>query len=90
MDFRLTPEEELFKRTVNEFAMRVLAKRAREIDDKAEIPVEVLKEMGALGLIGITIPKEFKGPGGTVTQATLAAIEVGRGDVSMADRKSVV
>ncbi len=84
MDFRLTPEEELFKRTVNEFAMRVLAKRAREIDDKAEIPVEVLKEMGALGLIGITIPKEFKGPGGTVTQATLAAIEVGRGDVSMA------
>lgn len=84
MDFNLTQEEELFRRTVNEFAMRVLAKRAREIDDKAEIPVEVLREMGQLGLIGITIPKEFHGPGGTVTQATLAAIEVGRGDVSMA------
>jgi acyl-CoA dehydrogenase len=84
MDFRLTPEEVLFQRTVNEFAMRVLAKRAREIDDKAEIPVEVIREMGELGLIGITIPKEFKGPGATVMQATLAAIEVGRGDVSMA------
>ncbi len=84
MDFRLTPEEQLFQRTVNEFSMRVLAKRAREIDDKAEIPVEVLREMGALGLIGITIPKDFEGPGGTVTQAAIAAIEVGRGDVSMA------
>jgi acyl-CoA dehydrogenase len=84
MDFRLTPEEQLFQRSVNEFAMSVLAKRAREIDDKGEIPVEVLKEMGALGLIGITIPKEYGGPGATVTQATLAAIEVGRGDVSMA------
>jgi acyl-CoA dehydrogenase len=40
--------------------------------------------MGGLGLIGITIPKEYGGPGATVTQATLAGIEVARGDVSMA------
>jgi acyl-CoA dehydrogenase len=84
MDFRLSDEDQLFQRTVNEFAMRVLAKRAREIDDKAEIPAEVIREMGQLGLIGITIPRDFKGPGGSVMQATLAAIEVGRGDVSMA------
>src|SRR3990172_8368450 len=84
MDFRLSDEEQLFQRTVNEFAMRVLAPRAREVDEKEEIPVEVLKEMGAMGLLGITIPKAYQGPGGTVTQAALAAIEIGRGDVSMA------
>jgi acyl-CoA dehydrogenase len=84
VDFSLTPDEQLFQRTVNEFAERTLAPHARQIDEKQEIPVEILSQMGHLGLLGITIPKEYGGPGGTVTQATLAAIGVGRGDVSMA------
>src|SRR5882672_6636143 len=84
MDFALTDEEQLFQKTVNEFASRALAPRARAIDEKQQIPKEVLDEMGRLGLLGVTIPSEYGGPGGTVTQAVLAAIGVGRGDVSMA------
>src|SRR6267378_3969833 len=84
MDFALTDEEQLFQKTVNEFAARALAPKARKIDEKQEIPKEILDEMGKLGLLGVTIPSQYGGPGGSVTQAVLAAIGVGRGDVSMA------
>src|SRR5438093_13326207 len=84
MDFALTEEEQLFQKTVNEFAARALAPQARKIDEKQQIPTDLLDEMGKLGLLGVTIPSAYGGPGGTVTQAALAAIGVGRGDVSMA------
>lgn len=84
MDFALSEEDRLFQQTINEFAVKRLAPRAREIDDKQAIPVDLLKEMGQLGLLGITIPKEYGGPDATMMQSTLAGIEVSRGDVSMA------
>ncbi|MBI3912928.1 MAG: acyl-CoA dehydrogenase family protein, partial [Chloroflexi bacterium] len=36
MDFRLTPQQELFRRTVREFAEKNVAPRSREIDQKAQ------------------------------------------------------
>jgi acyl-CoA dehydrogenase len=84
LDFALSSDDQLFQKTVNEFSMRVLAKRGREIDEKQTIPLDILEEMGSLGLIGITIPKEYGGMGATLTQAVIAGIEIGRGDVSMA------
>ncbi|HEX9710349.1 MAG TPA: acyl-CoA dehydrogenase family protein [Candidatus Thermoplasmatota archaeon] len=84
MDFALSEDDKLFQQTVRTFAMERLAPRAREIDDAQAIPEDLLREMGQLGLLGITIPKAYGGPGASVTQATLAGIEVGRGDVSMA------
>lgn len=84
MDFDLTEDEELFKKTVREFCEKKLMPRAREIDTKEEIPQDVLDGMAELGLLGITIPEEYGGPGGSMMMATLAAIEIGRGDISMA------
>jgi acyl-CoA dehydrogenase len=84
MEFDLTEEEELFKKTVEEFCATKLRPRSREIDDTEEIPIDVLKGMADLGLLGITIPEEFGGPGGSMTMAALAAIEIGKGDISMA------
>jgi acyl-CoA dehydrogenase len=84
VDFNLTEEEELFHKTVREFCETKLMPRAREIDTKEEIPQDVLDGMAELGLLGITIPGEYGGPGGSMMMATLAAIEIGRGDISMA------
>jgi len=84
MDFELTEDEELFKKTVGEFCEKKLRPRAREIDDTEEIPQDVLKGMAELGLLGVTIPEKYGGPGGTMTMAALAAIEIGKGDISMA------
>ncbi len=84
MDFELTDNEDLFQRTVREFCDKKLIPRSREIDTKEEIPQDVLDGMAELGLLGITIPEEYGGPGGSMMMATLAGIEIGRGDISMA------
>lgn len=87
MDFRLTTEQELFQRTVREFAERTLEPRAREIDSAhAGIPDEIIQEMAALGLFGVTIPEEYGGaamPGEENVYATLTIHELARADLSM-------
>lgn len=84
MDFGLTEEEELFQKMARDFCEKRLRPRAREIDDGEKIPDDILKEMADLGLLGITIPQEYGGPGGNTVMAALGGIEVGRGDISMA------
>ena len=54
MDFSFTEEQELFRKSVREFCKKKLAPRANEIDEKGEIPHEVLEDMAAFGLLGIT------------------------------------
>ncbi len=87
MDFRLTPQQELFRRTVREFADKNVAPRSREIDQKAQgIPEEIIQGMVDLGLFGVTIPEEYGGtanPGEELVYAMLAVHEIGRAELSM-------
>ncbi len=87
MDFRLTPQQELFKRTVREFAEKNIAPRSREIDQKAQgIPEDIIQGMVDLGLFGVTIPEEYGGtanPGEEMVYAMIAVHEVGRAELSM-------
>lgn len=87
MDFRLTPQQELFKRTVREFAEKNIAPRSREIDQKAQgIPEEIIQGMVDLGLFGVTIPEEYGGtasPGEELVYAMIVVHEIGRAELSM-------
>jgi len=87
LDFRLTPQQELFKKTVRAFCDEKVFPRAREIDEKAEgIPEDIIKEMVELGIFGVTIPEEYGGsasPGEEMVYATLAVHEIARGELSM-------
>ena len=87
MDFRLSTEQELFQRTVREFAERTLKPRSREIDSAhTGIPDEIIQEMAGLGLFGVTIPEEYGGaamPGEENVYATLTIHELARADLSM-------
>ena len=87
MDFRLTPQQELFKRTVREFAEKNIAPRSREIDQKAQgVPEEIIQGMVDLGLFGVTIPEEYGGtanPGEEMVYAMIAVHEIGRAELSM-------
>jgi acyl-CoA dehydrogenase len=87
VDFRLTPQQELFKRTVREFAEKNIAPRAREIDQKAQgIPEEILQGLVDLGVFGTTIPEEYGGtasPGEEMVYAMLAVHELGRAELGM-------
>jgi acyl-CoA dehydrogenase len=87
LDFRLTPQQELFKKTVRGFCEEKVFPRCREIDEReAGIPEEIIKEMVELGIFGVTIPEEYGGsssPGEEMVYAMLAVHEIARGELSM-------
>lgn len=84
MDFSFTEEQELFRKSVREFCDRKLAPRTREIDENGEIPYDVIEDMAAFGLLGITISEKYGGRGADFITAAIAAEEIARADISMA------
>ncbi|HKO23665.1 MAG TPA: acyl-CoA dehydrogenase family protein, partial [Chloroflexota bacterium] len=50
MDFTLTPEQELIRRTCRDFAQQVIAPRAEEMDRMASFPYDIVEQMAKLGL----------------------------------------
>jgi acyl-CoA dehydrogenase len=87
MEFRLSAEQELFKRTVREFCEKNIAPIAREIDEKEEgIPDAVIEGLAELGVLGITIPSAYGGTapeGEEITYANIAVQEIARAELSM-------
>lgn len=63
MDFRLPKEIEMLKQTVKEFVYNTVDPRAQEIEEKDEIPEELLDMIRELGLFGLSIPEEYGGLG---------------------------
>jgi acyl-CoA dehydrogenase len=69
---------------VRAFCEQQVVPRINEIDEKEEIPHEIIEDMGALGLLGIAISKEYGGSEGGFIKAAIAAEEIARADMSMA------
>src|SRR5205823_8246650 len=84
MDFDLTAEQREFRRTVREFAEEVIAPRAEEMDRLEELPLDVVKQMGEMGLFGLPFSEEYGGQGADFLTFCLAVEELGRVDSSMA------
>ena len=63
MILELTPEQEAFRRATEQFARTRVAPRAAAVDESDEFPAELVREAGALGLSGTTIPREWGGAG---------------------------
>lgn len=84
MDYELSEEDRAVQEVARDFARQKLMPRSREIDSGSELPPDLIQEMARLGLLGMTVSPEYGGMGATVTQAALAAIEIGYGDISMA------
>jgi alkylation response protein AidB-like acyl-CoA dehydrogenase len=61
MDFRLTDEQELLKRSVREFAEAELRPHVREWDEAQHYPRELLAKCAGLGLMGIQFPEAYGG-----------------------------
>ncbi len=84
MDFSWTAEQEIWRKTVREFAQKKIKPKIREIDTNKKIPEEIIKEMGNLGLLAPTVSKEYGGADLSWTMACIAAEELGRADISLA------
>ncbi|HEY2535818.1 MAG TPA: acyl-CoA dehydrogenase family protein [Solirubrobacteraceae bacterium] len=84
MDFDLSPDHELIRRTVREFAQGEVAPVAEELDRTKSFPYEIVAQLGKLGLMGIPFPEEYGGSGGDTLAYALAVEELTRVDSSVA------
>ncbi|HEY4996445.1 MAG TPA: acyl-CoA dehydrogenase family protein [Solirubrobacteraceae bacterium] len=84
MNFELSADHELIRRTVREFAEGEVAPVAEELDRTKSFPYEIVKQLGALNLMGIPFPEEYGGGGGDTLAYALAVEELTRVDSSVA------
>jgi alkylation response protein AidB-like acyl-CoA dehydrogenase len=84
VDFDLSPEHELIRRTVREFAEGEVAPVAEELDRTKSFPYEIVAKLGELNLMGIPFPEEYGGGGGDTLAYALAVEELTRVDSSVA------
>ena len=78
MDFNLSKTEELFLQMIREFAEKEVKPLAAEIDEQERFPIETVEKMGKIGLMGIPIPKQYGGAGGTNMMYGMAVEELSR------------
>lgn len=83
MDFRLTDEQEMLRRTVREFAESEIAPHVMTFDEKQEFPLEIIKKAGELGLLGILFPEEYGGAAMGYVEYALVVDELSRVDGSV-------
>src|SRR5258706_7940457 len=84
MDFEFTSEQQAFRQTVRDFAEKVIGPRAEEMDETGEFPVDIVLQMGELGLFGLPFPEVYGGAGADFSTLCIAIEELARIDSSMA------
>jgi len=78
MNFELNEEQRLVRDMVRDFAQKELAPRAAQVDKTEEFPAENIREMAALGLLGLPYPEKYGGGGGDYLSYAIAVEEVAR------------
>jgi len=78
MDFEFTEEQQMIRKMVRDFAENEIRPIAKEMDASEEFPWDVIRKMGSLGLMGLTIPEEYGGAGADTITYAIAVEEVSR------------
>ena len=78
MDFCLTKEQEMIRDVVREFAEREIKPLASDIDKQKKFPWELIRKMGKMGLMGLTVPQEYGGAGCDRISYVIAIEEISR------------
>ncbi|HUF86770.1 MAG TPA: isovaleryl-CoA dehydrogenase [Thermohalobaculum sp.] len=83
LNFGLPEEVEALRQAVHRFAQERIAPIAAEIDRSNEFPAHLWREMGALGVLGITAEEEFGGAGMGYLAHVIALEEISRASASV-------
>ena len=78
MDFSNSKTEELFLQMIRSFAENEVKPLAAEVDEQERFPMETVRKMAELGIMGIPVPKEYGGAGGNVQMYIRAVEEISR------------
>ncbi|RLA80845.1 MAG: acyl-CoA dehydrogenase [Deltaproteobacteria bacterium] len=84
MDFRLTEEQEFFRKTIADVVDRLVVPRAEEIDQKDEFPWDLWREFTKLGYLGLRYPEEYGGMNMDKVTTMIFYEEITRGSVGFA------
>src|SRR5258707_2130662 len=84
MDFRLSEEQDLLRRSVREFAETEIRPHVREWDQEQHFPSELMPKLAALGLLGIQFPEQYGGAGMTALDYCICIEELARVDPGVA------
>ncbi len=84
MDFALSPQHEIFRRTVGEFVDKEVMPRVPEMEERREWPTDLFKRMGALGYFGLRYPEKYGGASADSVMFAIFLEEMARGYMSLA------
>ena len=84
MDFSLTADQIAIRSTCREFAEDAIKPRAYDMDATGEFPIDLIRQMGKMGLLGLPISEQYGGAGADFLAYCLALEEIARGDASVA------
>jgi len=79
VNFELNEEQRMWQRSVHDFVKNEVQPRAHEVDETATFNWEATRKMGALGLLGLSIPPEYGGAGIDALSAAIGIEELGWG-----------
>ena len=82
MHFELSDDQRAIRDMVREFAAKEIRPIAAQHDRDHTFPMATAKRMGELGLLGITVPERYGGPGADYVSFALVAEELARADAS--------
>jgi len=83
LDFQLNEEQQHLKKSVREFAQREIAPNVMKWDEDSHFPMETVKEIGKLGLMGSIFPTEYGGAGMGYVEYVTIIDELSRVDGSI-------
>lgn len=89
MDFTFNEEQKMVIDGARRYAREKLAPVAAELDEKAEVNLKALKELGGLGYLGMTVPEEYDGSNAGAVAYAAAMIEFSKADAGTAVAVSV-
>src|SRR5438309_9962109 len=82
--FEADEHQQLVQETARRYAQDALAKVAAQLDREGRFPVEQLRELAELGMMGVNVPEEFGGAQAGAVAYALAMIEMAQGCASTA------
>ncbi|WP_435609249.1 acyl-CoA dehydrogenase family protein [Streptomyces sp. C10-9-1] len=83
MDLELSEEQEAVRRLARDFVVREVAPHAAAWDRAESVDRALVRKLGALGFLGLTVDEEYGGSGGDHLSYCLVTEELGRGDSSV-------
>src|SRR5215472_1555724 len=84
LGFTLNEEQEAFRVAVRGFAERSLAPRVEELERTETFPLDLFRELGRLGYLGVGYPEEYGGSGGDMVMRCLLIEEIARVNTGIA------